>query len=188
MGLGLGLLGAVAALLGQSIGFSAQLQQWSQSEQELSAVVALMQQDISRFASLGRSVAEVKESAVNPFKNSLHIAQHRGELANSCLLFGYDTNGNGKMDTDSPNELLGFRLKDSAIEIRQRGAKCDEGGWQDLTDTRFIRVTRVEFEYDQVQQASLQLPTLTIRVEGYATAQPKFKQAFVRQEVLINGK
>lgn len=62
-----------------------------------------------------------------------------------CVLFTYDANGNGKLDTASPDERYGFMLSGGTLYMRTGGANfsCGAGSpdWQPLTDASLVRVS-----------------------------------------------
>lgn len=68
-----------------------------------------------------------------------------------CITYSYDReptpNGDGAQNTSggAGDERYGFRLDDGAAEIRQGGATCDAGGWQDLSDPASVTITRLTF-------------------------------------------
>ncbi|MCU7555729.1 hypothetical protein OCL06_14145 [Alteromonas sp. ASW11-19] len=70
----------------------------------------------------------------------LTLAAYPGEPAGSCVLFAYDKNKNGTPNSLNPAELLGFRLRDGALEYRMAGRNCTQGGWQDITSSAHIRL------------------------------------------------
>ena len=68
----------------------------------------------------------------------------------TCILYSYDATPNGILDTTPnpgkiPDERFGFRLNGGAVEMRQAGADCRAGGWQDISDPKSITITRLEF-------------------------------------------
>ncbi|MDO6566201.1 hypothetical protein Q4561_03945 [Alteromonas sp. 1_MG-2023] len=72
---------------------------------------------------------------------TITISEHPSEVNRSCILFSYDKNANGEISKKNPAELLGFRLRNDALEYRIATKNCDQGGWHDLTDTKEIKVT-----------------------------------------------
>ncbi|MEE9343730.1 MAG: prepilin-type N-terminal cleavage/methylation domain-containing protein [Gammaproteobacteria bacterium] len=99
---------------------------------------------------------ENKQLHENPFQtagNDLRVQSYTSEPADSCLLYSYDINKNGKVgvgtcrgagcteDTDASNvEQLGFRLKNKALQMRYAGSPltCSSGRWQALTEKTII--------------------------------------------------
>ena len=89
----------------------------------------------------------------NPFQrlhNQLQTGAKKGEQAESCVLFSYDLDKDGKVgvgkcpakgcatQTDADNvEQFGFRLKNNAIQMRYAGKafNCQQGFWQAVTDS-----------------------------------------------------
>ena len=87
---------------------------------------------------------------------AITIGQHTAESANSCILFNYDKNQNGTIDTASVSEQIGFRLRNGSLEYRMAGRTCDQSGWHDLTDIQSINVTRFEaIQYAASEEGAL---------------------------------
>ena len=131
--------------------------------QELRAIMDIMIQDIRRSGYWADAVCTVNTnilspgtiidicdgnaSQTNPF-DMMKISQD-----NTCITYSYDATPNGILDIAPnpdkiPDERFGFRLNGSAVEIRQAGADCDTGGWQDISDPQSIIITRLQFNSD----------------------------------------
>jgi len=67
----------------------------------------------------------------------------------SCILYSYDEDGDGSVNTASPKEEFGFRLNADDNEIkwaRDTGADgCDFTG-QSITDANIAKITKLEFD------------------------------------------
>jgi prepilin peptidase dependent protein B len=147
MAIGFASLTAMASLVGHGIGLNNQLMAKSRLNEEVNAIAALLVSDIKRTGYDANIVNIVKDPNhfTSPFVNSLKTANYPSEIVNSCVVFAYDRNQNGQLDTKNTNEHFGFRLKDKAIEIRMDGLACDANGWHDLTDPDVIIVTTLRF-------------------------------------------
>lgn len=66
----------------------------------------------------------------------------------NCILSSYDINGNGQQDS---NERFGFRLQGTAIETSSNATACDQGTWQDFTDSAFLSISA--FNITQVRRS-----------------------------------
>ena len=71
---------------------------------------------------------------------SVDISRFGTEALNSCFTFSYDQNSDGVI-TLTPNEFLGFRLRDHAIEYSVANRNCSQTHWHDLTDTNDIHIS-----------------------------------------------
>ncbi|NDV92179.1 prepilin-type N-terminal cleavage/methylation domain-containing protein [Alteromonas sp. 345S023] len=69
------------------------------------------------------------------------IDKHPTGAPDSCVLFAYDKNHDGKISLAAPSEMLGFRLRDKALEYRVAGKSCSQSGWHDLTDSKKMVVS-----------------------------------------------
>jgi prepilin peptidase dependent protein B len=166
MALGFASLTAMASLVGHGIGLNTQLLAKSRLDEEINGIVELLINDIKRagYDANTNSIVSDPNSFVSPFSGSIIIANHPAEVANSCLLFAYDRNKNGQLDTINTNENYGYRLKNKAIEIRLDGLGCGINGWHDLSDPQIIRVTKLEFVLHNQQRGSVKVNRIELIV------------------------
>ncbi len=96
---------------------------------------------------------KVVNATVNP-DTFLRIYRPAATPAGSCLLYGYNRNGNlignGRVDQYDDGELTGVRLKDGILQVRTSCAacsytSCSAGTWSDLTDPQLIEITALSF-------------------------------------------
>ncbi|MFB1490915.1 MULTISPECIES: prepilin-type N-terminal cleavage/methylation domain-containing protein [unclassified Thiocapsa] len=147
--------------------------QQARLQQELRAVLELMQQDIRRAGYWAFPSGAASNAADNPFQRTiagfntdLRTGAVSGETTASCLLYSYDMDDNGKVGCgicspegeallDGSNvEMFGFRLRNGAIELRIRKDGSDDtfdcasgsGRWERLTDDRNVRITTLSFD------------------------------------------
>lgn len=83
----------------------------------------------------------------NPFWQAsadLFIGQRTGEMANSCITFSYDLNGD---QTVNDTERVGFRLNNGVVEMRVSGttASCDSGTYEPMNASNLTNVTALSF-------------------------------------------
>ncbi|KXI27188.1 prepilin peptidase dependent protein B [Paraglaciecola hydrolytica] len=168
MAIGFASLTAMASLVGHGIGLNTQLLAKSRLDEELNGIVELLINDIKRAGFDGNTSSIVSDpnTLVSPFAGSVVIANHPAESANSCLLFAYDRNKNGLLDTVNTNENYGYRLKDKAIEIRLDGLGCSINGWHDLSDPQVVKVTKLEFKLHNQQSGSVKAKRIELIVEA----------------------
>ena len=96
---------------------------------DLDAAMTLMINDIRRAGYWGGAVigSDARNNPANLAANMLQIPNA------SCVLYSYDTNGNGQISDD---ERYGFRLNNGILQMRLSGtttADCNNGEWQSLT-------------------------------------------------------
>lgn len=131
--------------------------------QELRAVMDIMIQDIRRSGYWANAICTVNANILSPDTIADYCAGNAGQENpfdtmiisedNSCIMYSYDATPNGILDIAPnpdkfPDERFGFRLNKGAVEMRQAGADCGTGGWQDVSDPRSITITRLEFHSD----------------------------------------
>ena len=116
-----------------------------------------------------------------------------------CVLFTYDANGNGKLDTASPDERYGFALSNGTLYMRTGGASFSCGAsspdWQPLTDASLVRVasfsvTRADTPVPIPRRSqSVIVRQLTVTLGGALVKDPSVSQSVattirVRNDVL----
>lgn len=168
MAIGFASLTAMASLVGHGIGLNTQLLAKSRLDEELNAIVELLVNDIKRagYDANTNSIVSDPNTLVSPFLHSVVIANYPTEATKSCLLFAYDRNKNGQLDTVNTNENYGYRLKDDAIEIRLNGLGCGINGWHDLSDPHVVKVTKLKFILHSLQRASVKASRIELIVEA----------------------
>lgn len=84
-------------------------------------------------------VSKSKESHTSPLK----IGQYSYQEKNSCIIFAYDVNGNGRWDMPSSKEsdYFGYRLKNGQLEQLRGVQDCTSSGWQRFFESHEIEVT-----------------------------------------------
>jgi prepilin peptidase dependent protein B len=188
MTLGLASITAMASLVGQGIGLNASLLATSRLEEEMNAVVAVVSNDLKRvgYYALTDEMVKNPSAFLNPFEGSLTVAAYSSEPANSCINFAYDRNKNGLLDTSPSNEKYGFRLKDRAVEIRLRGAACDQSGWHDLTDPKVVQVTTLKFTIEQTKVQQVTQTRVNIMLQARLKKYPEISRS-INTSVLIEN-
>jgi prepilin peptidase dependent protein B len=173
-------IGALIPMVSMTIGMNAKLISSARLNEELSHVFALVRTDIRRAGYDKMAVNYIPElSDVRPtFNSHLVISHYSGEAENSCILYAYDSNENGVKDETNPDENYGFRLRDSAVEMRVDGALCKEAGWQDITDPNVVKVTELSFEPTYISFNDVNEIHLTIKLAGNLIQYPQFSRVF----------
>ncbi len=124
--------------------------------QELRAVLEIMQQDIRRAGYWDMSEADDPDPAQNPFQSSidgidrrLRTGQVAGESTESCILYSYD------LEHDNPTAMtmFGFRLRHQSVQMRTGPSSVDDktfactigsGSWERIT-SEDVRITTLRF-------------------------------------------
>lgn len=188
MTLGLASITAMASLVGHGIGLNASLLATSRLEEEINAVVAVISHDLRRagYYALTNDMVKTPSTSPNPFDGSLVVAAYSSELADSCINFAYDRNKNGLLDTSPRNEKYGFRLRDRAVEIRLKGADCDQSGWHDLTDPKVVQVTTLKFTVEQTTVQQVTQTRVNIMLQARLKKYPEISRN-INTSVLIEN-
>lgn len=181
MALGLGSLSIIASVIGYGIGTNAKLLANSRLNEEINAIGSLITKDVKRAGYSAATAALVTDPAASPspFANSVMVSQHPDEVPNSCIVFAYDRNSNGVLDTAGTIENYGYRLRNGAVEIRMAGAGCAEGGWQNLTDTDIVSITGLNFDLTQTTSNGVVSTQVDIFLQGGLAADNNFSRQFI---------
>jgi prepilin peptidase dependent protein B len=186
--LGLASLSMLASVTGYGIGTNANLLSQSRLTEEMRAALFLIKRDIRRAGINGNALARVQDPVANPsnFANSIILGAYPGEVADSCILFSYDSDLDGQLDVVGTNENYGFRLKDGAIEVRQGGATCEEDGWQDLTDSQVVEITGLTFSLEQTVNNQVTSYQVGIDLVGQLDGRPQFNRRY-QENILVRA-
>jgi prepilin peptidase dependent protein B len=127
-----------AATISQELGY---FQQQLTLQSELRLMSRSLSLQLQRAGYVARTFEEIfANGALLP--PPIEISHHPLEVENSCVLFSYDKNADGDISHENPAELLGFRLRNKALEYRVASKSCEQGGWHDLTDASELNVTQ----------------------------------------------
>lgn len=124
------LLTLTLGVFAKSIAQHQALQRALHQRQQLRSLLELMTQELRRAGGWHPDRPQAGEH--NPF--TAPPTELRVSADGGCVLFAYDLNRNGRLDRRLPDERFGFRRRDGAVQLRKRGAGCEDGGWEDLTD------------------------------------------------------
>lgn len=121
----------------------------SRLNQELRATLDLLQNDLRR-AGYWSFVPGAENPADNPFQNEdnrLRLGHAPAEAADTCVLYSYDANADGRVGVGAAGALgpavstanleqFGFRLRDGKVQMRNGGSAfdCHSGSWQAISD------------------------------------------------------
>lgn len=119
--------------------------------EEVSTIKTLLTQDIRRAGYVNNAHINLTGAVTGcgtgtcsdeAFRTIVTNQFDTGEPANSCITYAYDEDGNGVIND---NNAMGYRLHDGAIEVRKKSFSCTTGGWVDITDTKFVHISDLEF-------------------------------------------
>lgn len=158
LSLGLLLMAAISAVFTNTLGLNSRSLKASQLQEEAVATMQLILSDLRRanYSANYEVIVVDPDANVNPFANSLVVANHPDEAPNSCVLFGYDADSDGA--DDGAIERFGYRIRNQQVQRRQSGNVCADNGWQGLTSSDAVVVEQLTF-------------TLTEQVTGAITEQ-----------------
>nr|WP_314900173.1 prepilin-type N-terminal cleavage/methylation domain-containing protein [uncultured Deefgea sp.] len=109
-------------------------------------------------ASITGNGINVVNASVNP-DTFLRMYRPSVTPAGSCLLYGYNRNGNligtNRVDQYDDGELTGIRLSNGVLQVRTSCVacsytSCSAGTWSDLTDSALLEITVLSFSNGDV--------------------------------------
>ena len=186
--LGFASMTAMSSLVAHGIALNSQLITKSRLNAEVNAVLAVISQDLKRagYQASTKQLLDDPQHFVNPFEATLDLAEFSKEPNDSCILFAYDRNQNGALDTLKTNENYGYRLRGKAIEMRVDGLGCDKGGWQDLTDPSVIKVNSLLFIQEKVETQKVGQHRISIQLQAELTNNPDISR-YTSIDVIIKN-
>jgi type II secretory pathway component PulJ len=160
--------------------------------QELRAVLEIMQQDIRRAGYWDMSDVEDADPAQNPFQSTidgidrrLRTGQVDGESPGSCVLYSYDF----EPDNATALTMFGFRLRNQYVQVRTGPSSVDDktfectigsGSWERITSDD-VRITALRFTIETAQT------NLTPEKEDAACATNELCRETRRVAILMAG-
>jgi prepilin-type N-terminal cleavage/methylation domain-containing protein len=160
--IGLIAIAAILTVYAATVRHSSEQLEAAHLHHQLFGLLHLISTDIRR-AGYWQFDTSTQTASDNPFmagENRMRSQAYPDESDNSCILFAYDLDKDGRVgigkcnskscpeSTDVDNvEQFGFRLRNLSVQSRYGGnaTSCDSGYWQTLNDTD-IEVTRLRFD------------------------------------------
>ncbi|HWU68855.1 MAG TPA: prepilin-type N-terminal cleavage/methylation domain-containing protein [Stenotrophobium sp.] len=162
--LGLMLTAGLISMFMATLRSNSDLARTQQLENELHAGMQVMTRDLRRAGANGK--ASPVPNFINPFGLGATGA-YAGETADSCILFSYDLNDNGVLDTaGTGDERMGYRLRQGVLQLRNSGLGCADDGWTDVTTPAVVRVTQLQFSVAAVADGDMTIRRVTINLAG----------------------
>lgn len=156
------LMSSMLTLYVSTVNSSADTLEASKLNQELSALMNVMANDIRRAGYWGNMApADYEVPQTNPFAQidetalEVHAANvQQGETGSGeCIVYTYDANRDGVVDDA---DIRGFRLNGDVVQMRERGDtaanaahdSCNDAEdiWRDVTDGNVISITNLTFD------------------------------------------
>lgn len=158
--LGSVLMVIVISLYTTSVSTSVKSLKYSRLRTDLQSIISLMETDIRRagYGGSGFMVGSGASKTVDIFSDT----------DKSCIVYYYKHS-----DSNPSANKMGFRL-DADKEVIQFGtgvdplaANCyDSGYWQALSDSQFIKITKLAFTEHQASSASATMRSVQIEISG----------------------
>jgi len=152
MMLGLIVIGGALSIYISTVTSSSNTIKSTRLNYDVQSGIALISNDIKRAGYWGGAVIN-SDSRDNVFMAATTNIQIRNLAApttvvntGNCILYSYDADDSG---VSSANEIYGFRLSGTSIQMRLTGATtldCSDGAWQTIT-TDNVEVTNLQFSF-----------------------------------------
>lgn len=164
LGLAVGLIvmGSIFSIYLSTVENNARMLSNSKLNQELSALMNVMTNDIRRAGYWGNiPPAGLSSPQGNPFAqvDDTALEVHAGNApqgamgSGDCVIYTYDADADGVLDNA---DIRGFRLNNGVVQMRERGDtasnpthdSCADGAgtWRDVTDGNLISITALSFD------------------------------------------
>ncbi|MDO6694041.1 prepilin-type N-terminal cleavage/methylation domain-containing protein [Aliiglaciecola sp. 3_MG-2023] len=183
MTIGLSAVASLAGFVGNSAAINSKYLMLMRLNEELNTVADLIAADLQR-AGFNADISKAIEDPdiyLSQFYYPVVIDKHPKENSHSCILYAYDKDKNGVINVEGSSEDYGFRLHNNAVEMRQDGANCTAGGWQDLTDTSVTKVEDLQFTIIFSSQSSM---AIRIHLSASVKKHSSISQQIVRDVFL----
>ena len=179
---------ALVSLVSSSLAISNDIIQKSRLQEALGNIISRITEDVRRAGYAGNSLIVLSDPDVTStvFNQAIELSEYPGEAVNSCILYSYDRNDNGILDTNSPSELFGFRLRDKSIEIRKNGAGCTASGWEDLTEASIVEVDQFSFSRQATVNNQITTQKIMLSVTGFLKSSYQYSVQAVTEVVPEN--
>jgi type IV pilus assembly protein PilW len=184
--LGLFLVLGLLTFLVNYVKFNANTAKAIRLSQELRSTMEFMASDIRRAGSWGTAQLGIGAApVVNPFATI--TASTPG-----CILYSYDQNLDGSLNSSAPDERFGFLLDGGAVKMRSGSSSYScavSSNWGLVTDVNSITITALTFTVSSVATASntrVIVRDVTISISGKIKNDPSMTQS-LQQTVRIRN-
>jgi prepilin peptidase dependent protein B len=136
----------------------------SKLNQELTTLMSVMSSDIMRAGVTGtlnytspqsnafNQVDDTALEVIDSVASNTQVTFANSATGGSCVVYAYDRDLDGTVDD---SDVLGFRLNNGAVEMRQQGVGVNhdscataDGTWLPVTDSRVITITTLNFAFN----------------------------------------
>ncbi|MGH8462450.1 MAG: prepilin-type N-terminal cleavage/methylation domain-containing protein [Stenotrophobium sp.] len=167
LALGLTLIAGILSVFLSTLQSNTDLANNQQLDNEMQATMDLMIRDLRRAG--GNGSPSPLPNFTNPFGLG-SLGAYSGEAANSCVLFSYDLNNNGVLDTaSSSDERFGYRLKQGVVQMRTGGLSCTQDSWINITTPAVVKVTQLQFTIVPMTDGGMVVNRISVLMTGQLT-------------------
>ena len=131
----------------------------------------------------------MQDPAANPslFSNSIVVSRHPNEALNTCILFSYDFDSDGTVDSVGVNEQFGFRLRSGEVQIRQLGALCNaDTNWSTISNFQTTDINALSFVLSPVEVSGVTRTQIDINIQSQSKTSTRFTTNLTRNFIVRN--
>lgn len=189
MALGMVAISGLVSFIGYGLGVNATAINKSQLSEETETMMDFVASEVMRAGYSGSTIATVQDPAANPslFSNSILVSRHPAEALNSCILFSYDFDSDGAVDSVGVNEEFGFRLRSGEVQIRQLGALCNaDTNWSTISNFQTTDINALSFILSPVEVSGVTRTQIEINIQSQSKTSTRFTTNLTRNFIVRN--
>jgi prepilin peptidase dependent protein B len=189
MALGMVAISGLVSFIGYGLGVNATVINKSQLSEETETIMDFIASEVMRAGYSGNTIATVQDPTANPslFNNSIVVSRHPDEALNTCILFSYDFDSDGTVDSLGVNEEFGFRLRSGEVQIRQLGAPCNsDTDWSAINNFQTTEINALSFILSPLEINSVTRTKIDINIQSQSKTSPRFTTNLTRNFIVRN--
>lgn len=189
MALGMVAISGLVSFIGYGLGVNATAINKSKLSEETETIMDFVASEVMRAGYSGNTIATVQDPTANPslFKNSIVVSRHPDEALNTCILFNYDFDSDGPVDSVGVNEEFGFRLRSGEVQIRQLGALCNsDTNWSAINNVQTTDINALTFILSPLEVRGVTRNQIDINIQSQSKTSTRFTTNLTRNFIVRN--
>lgn len=189
MALGMVAISGLVSFVGYGLGVNATVINKSELTEETETILDFIASEVMRAGYSGNTIATVQDPTANPslFSNSIVVSRHPAEALNTCILFSYDFDSDGVVDSVGVNEQFGFRLRSGAVQIRQLGAQCNaDTDWSTISNFQTTDINALSFILSPVLVNGVTRTQVDVNIQSQSKTSTRFTTNLTRNFIVRN--
>ncbi len=118
--------------------------------------------------------------------NSDFIDEFNYDVANDCLRYSYDEDGDGIRDND---ERFGFELNANALRWANNvtTTDCSDGAWQNITETNIANITAFTITESNIAAGTVTINQIDVTLTGQIALNPGTASRTITETVRVRN-